>query len=176
MLSAVSWWACCISVTAPPHPTQLAMNTAQHTHLVTFPQAHICYFTHSHSCMSSTIGMHTSHVLCKNQCCLCNWAAAAATISVLLAVKVFCNWCESWQHHAICLSVMIVRGPHRAEHSEWKGPEQDDGFWACSFLFWCWGSRMMCIYQLQTTPVLQVCSAFCSNFTTSSVACTARSA
>ncbi len=52
-----------------------------------------------------------------SKCCnLCWWAAAAATIFILLAVKITCKWCEPWQHHAICLLVKIVRGPHRAEH------------------------------------------------------------
>ena len=54
--------------------------------------------------------------------------------------------------------------------------EHDHGFWACSFLFWFWGLDATCVYQLQTTPLLQVYNAFGSSLIVLFVACTARPA
>ncbi|DBB15631.1 TPA: hypothetical protein ACH3X3_003842 [Trebouxia sp. C0006] len=65
--------------------------------------------------------------------------------------KTTCKWCEPWQHYAVCLSVKTVRGASgMVAHAE-----HDHGFWACSFLFWFWGLDATCVYQLQTTPLLQ---------------------
>ncbi len=82
--------------------------------------------------------------ICKDEANSYNFVLVGTCCSnsfFLLSVKATCKGCEPWQQPAICLSVKPVRGPQLAKHLEWKFPEQDDGFWACGFLF-CSGARI----------------------------------
>ncbi|KAL0039219.1 hypothetical protein WJX77_011778 [Trebouxia sp. C0004] len=67
-------------------------------------------------------------------------------------------WVESEDYHVSHGDTMPSICQSRVSEPSTIGfedPEQDDGFWRCSFLFFLVLGRMMCTYQLQSTPLLQ---------------------